>query len=550
MKDWIKIAQQAKILPINKIAEKIGLKESEIEQYGKYKAKVSLNVLEKLKNNGKLILFTAMTPTKAGEGKTTCSIGLAQSLTRLKKKAMVCLREPSMGPVFGIKGGGTGSGHSQVLPMEDINLSFTGDIYAVEAANNLLAAVIDNYLSQNNKLKIDPKKITWKRTLDVNDRSLRKVHICAEGNRCIPRDDMFSITAASEIMAILCLSENINDLKKRLEKIIIGYNTSGEPVTVKQLNIQGAMTVILKDAIRPNLVQTIENVPAFVHGGPFANIAHGTSSIIATRMALGLSDYVVTEAGFGADLGCEKFMNIVCRIAGFRPNTVVIVATVKALRMHGNSEDYKEKNLKAVKKGFCNLEKQIENVSKFGIPATVAINKFEGDSEEELNLIIEKCKKIGINAYVVEFYKKGGLGGLELANEVIRLCEKKSNLKFLYDLNLPIKKKLEIISKEMYGASGVVYSEKAEKDIARLEKIGFKNLPICVSKTQSSLTDNPKILGRPKDFQIHIREVSVSAGAGFIIAFSGKLITMPGLPKFPNALNIDITDEGKVTGLF
>jgi len=552
MKSSIKIAQKAKILPIMEIAKKLDLKESEIEQYGKYKAKISIDLLKRLKKKkkGKLILFTSMTPTKAGEGKTTCSIGLAQSLAKMKKKVMICLREPSMGPVFGIKGGATGGGYSQVLPMEDINLGFTGDLPAVETANNLLAAVIDNYLFQDNRLHLDPTNITWKRAMDMNDRSLRGVHVCTGDNRCIPRKDMFTITAASEVMAILCLSESIADLKKKLGKIIVGYSLSGEPVTVHQLNMQGAMTTILKHAIKPNLVQSIEHVPAFVHGGPFANIAHGTSSVIATKIALSLADYIVTETGFGTDLGCEKFLDIVYRMSGLKPNAVVIVATIRALRMHGHAENYNEKNLDSVKEGFCNLQKHIENVLKFEVPVVVAINKFKNDSKEEIDFVIEKCKELGINAFVVEFFQKGGLGGIELAEEVIKLCRQKSSPKFLYDLNQSIKEKTEIISKEMYGASGVTYSEKAEKDIKRLENIGLGNLPICISKTQKSLSDNPKLLGRPKDFEIHIREVTVSAGAGFIIALSGELITMPGLSKNPNAFNIDIKSDGTITGLF
>lgn len=552
MESSIKIAQKAKMLPITQIAKKLGLSEKDIEQYGKHKAKVSIGILKRLKKRkkGKLILLTSITPTPAGEGKTTCTIGLAQSLAGLKKKAMICIREPSMGPVFGIKGGAAGGGYSQVLPMEDINLEFTGDMPAVEAANNLLAAVIDNYLFQDNRLQLDSNKITWKRAMDMNDRSLRDVQVCIGGDRCIPRKDVFTITAASEVMAILCLSESIADLKRRLAAIIVGYSLSGEPITVGQLHMQGAMAAILKSAINPNLVQSIEQVPAFVHGGPFANIAHGTSSVIATKIALSLADYVVTEAGFGADLGCEKFFDIVCRSSNLKPDAVVIVASIRALRMHGYAENYNEKNLEAVKKGICNLEKQVENVLRFGIPAVVTINKFKNDSMEEIEFVIEKCREKGIKAFFVEFYQKGGAGGKDIAKEVIKLCRQKSSLEFLYDLNLPVKEKIESIAKEIYGASGVTYSEKAERDIEELQRVGLEKLPVCISKTQRSLSDNPKLLGRPENFKINIREVVASRGAGFIVALSGNLITMPGLPKKPAALNIDIKDDGTITGLF
>lgn len=552
MESSIAIAHKAKMLPIKEIVEELGLEKKEAKLLGKFKAKVSLSVLKRLgkEKDGKLILVTAATPTRAGEGKTTVAIGLGQALRKLEKKAIICLREPSLGPVFGIKGGAAGGGYSQVLPMEEINLHFTGDIPAVSAANNLLAAIIDNYLYYDKRLNIDPTRITWKRALDMNDRSLRNVQICLEGDRCIPRKDVFTITAASEVMAVLCLAESIRDLKQRLGKMVIGYSLENEPITVEQLGCEGAATALLKQAIKPNLVQSIEHCPALVHGGPFANIAHGTNSVIATKMALKLAGYVVTEAGFGADLGCEKFFDIVCRQAKLLPNAIVLVASIRSLRMHGSAKDYNEKNLDAVKKGFCNLEKQIENAGKFSPLLVVAINKFKNDSVEEIDFVLKKCKEVGVKAFVVEFFEKGGLGGIELGEEVLKLCEKKPEQNFLYSLNLPIKEKITTIAKEMYGADGVEYSEKAEQDIANLEKHGFGSLPICVSKTQSSLSDDPKLLGRPKGFKIKVREVYVSAGAGFIVAITGKLITMPGLPEKPAALNIDISDKGVISGLF
>lgn len=534
---------------ITELATNLGLDaDKELTLYGKYKAKVSHRIMRRLreKPDGKLILTTAMTPTSAGEGKTTVTIGLGQALNKLGKKSFICIREPSLGPCFGMKGGATGGGLSQVLPMEDINLQFTGDLPAVTAANNLLSAVIDNHIFHGNELKLDPQRITWTRALDMNDRALRRISI-RSGE--LQREESFQITPASEVMAILCLSENIPDLKKRLGEIIVGYTIFGGPVRAKQLKVEGAMAALLKDALNPNLVQTTEGVPAFVHGGPFANIAHGCSSLIATKMALKLADYVVTESGFGADLGAEKFFNIKCRIGGLKPSAVVLVATIKALHMHGNGG-----NLNAVKRGFGNLEKQIENIRKYGLPLVVALNRFEGDSPKELNWVVKKCASLGVKAFVAEVWSKGSVGGLELANEVLKLTDeqqqkKKNKFRFLYSVKDSIKNKIRVIAREMYGASDVLYTESAERDIRLLEKEDLNELPVCMSKTQKSLSDDPKLLGRPRNFSITVKEVKASAGAGFLVAMAGDIVTMPGLPKAPAAVKINVTGEGEVTGL-
>ena len=543
MKSSLEIAQKAKLKPISNIAKKLSLKEKDLEQYGNFIAKVDVGLLKKMKNkrDGKLVLITAMTPTSRGEGKTTITVGLAQALQRLGKKSMICLREPSLGPLFGIKGGAAGGGYSQVLPMEDINLHFTGDIPAVTAADNLLAALIDNYISRENKLEINPASITWRRVLDVNDRSLREVEICHSGDVCITRDDFFMISAASEIMAVLCLSESLMELKKNLGEIVIGFTRKGKPVKVRQLGFQGAMAVMLRKAINPNLVQSVEGTPAFVHGGPFANIAHGCNSIIATKLALKLSDFVVTEAGFGADLGAEKFFDIKCRKGKLKPNAVVIVATIRALKEHGNG---------SIKKGIPNLAKHAANIKKFGVVPVVALNQFKGDSEKEIETVVKECRRLGVKAFRTDVFAAGGKGAIVLAKEVVGVCKKKSRFKPLYSLKLPIMKKIEKIAKEIYGASSVNYSLTAEKDIVQLQKNGFGLLPVCMSKTPLSLSDNPKLKGVPENFKVHIKSARVSSGAGFIVVLTGEVMTMPGLPEKPAALNIDIDANGKIKGLF
>ncbi|AJF59746.1 MAG: formate-tetrahydrofolate ligase [archaeon GW2011_AR10] len=543
MKSSLEIAQKAKLKPISNIAKKLSLKEKDLEQYGNFIAKVDVGLLKKMKNkrDGKLVLITAMTPTSRGEGKTTITVGLAQALQRLGKKSMICLREPSLGPLFGIKGGAAGGGYSQVLPMEDINLHFTGDIPAVTAADNLLAALIDNYISRENKLEINPASITWRRVLDVNDRSLREVEICHSGDVCITRDDFFMISAASEIMAVLCLSESLMELKKNLGEIVIGFTRKGKPVKVRQLGFQGAMAVLLRKAINPNLVQSVEGTPAFVHGGPFANIAHGCNSIIATKLALKLSDFVVTEAGFGADLGAEKFFDIKCRKGKLKPNAVVIVATIRALKEHGNG---------SIKKGIPNLAKHAANIKKFGVVPVVALNQFKGDSEKEIETVVKECRRLGVKAFRTDVFAAGGKGAIVLAKEVVGVCKKKSRFKPLYSLKLPIMKKIEKIAKEIYGASSVNYSLTAEKDIVQLQKNGFGLLPVCMSKTPLSLSDNPKLKGVPENFKVHIKSARVSSGAGFIVVLTGEVMTMPGLPEKPAALNIDIDANGKIKGLF
>ncbi|KPU27587.1 formate--tetrahydrofolate ligase [Caloranaerobacter sp. TR13] len=552
----IEIAQNAKMQPITEVAKKCDILEDELELYGKYKAKVSLDVLKRLENepDGKLILVTAINPTPAGEGKTTTNIGLSMGLNKIGKKAITTLREPSLGPCFGVKGGAAGGGYSQVVPMEDINLHFTGDIHAITTAHNLLAALLDNHLHQGNKLNIDPRRIVWKRVLDMNDRALRNI-VVGLGGRAngVPREDGFDITVASEIMAILCLATSLEDLKERIGNMIVAYTYDNKPVTANDLDATGALTILLKDAIKPNLVQTLENTPAFIHGGPFANIAHGCNSIMATKLALKLADYVVTEAGFGADLGAEKFFNIKCRFAGLKPDCAVIVATVRALKNHGGvpKDKLNEENLEALEKGFGNLEKHIENVQKFGVPVVVAINEFPSDTEKELNLLFDKCKDAGAEVVLSKVWAKGGEGGIKLAKKVVETIENKpSNFKPLYDVNLPIKEKIEIIAKEVYGADGVDFTKKCEKQIKQIEELGLDKMPICMAKTQYSLSDDPTLKGRPTGFRVTVREIKVSAGAKFLVALTGDIMTMPGLPKVPAANNMDISKDGEITGLF
>jgi formate--tetrahydrofolate ligase len=556
-KSDIEIAQQAKLKPIFEIARKLGIGEEYIESYGRYKAKIDYNLLKKYEGspNGKLILVTAITPTPAGEGKTTTTVGLGDALNRLGKKAMIALREPSLGPVFGVKGGAAGGGYSQVLPMEDINLHFTGDIHAIGAANNLLAAMLDNHIHQGNELDIDVRRIGWRRALDMNDRQLRSMvnGLGGRGNG-VPREDGFDITVASEVMAIMCLAGDIDDLKQRLANIIVAYDRDNKPVTAGMLKAHGAMAALLKDALKPNLVQTLENNPAFVHGGPFANIAHGCNSIIATKMALKLSDYVVTEAGFGADLGAEKFFDIKCRKAGLVPDAVVIVATVRALKHHGGAarDRLGEEDLEALKKGMPNLLKHVENVTqKFGLPAVVAINRFPSDSERELDLIREQCAAYGVDVALSEVWGKGGKGGEALAQKVLAAIEKGQNqFRLLYRDEDDIMEKIRKIAVEIYGAKGVVYSAQASQGIKQAGELGLSNLPVCMAKTQYSLSDNPKLLARPENFEITVREVRISAGAGFIVAITGDIMTMPGLPRVPAAESIDVDSSGRISGLF
>ena len=550
----IEIAQSTPMLPIRDVAERAGIDEELLEYYGKVKAKIDLTPLRDKPRKGKLILVTAINPTPAGEGKTTTSVGLADALSKLGKQTMLCLREPSLGPVFGIKGGAAGGGWAQVIPMEDINLHFTGDFHAIGAANNLLAAMLDNHIQQGNELDIDVKNITWKRCVDMNDRQLRNV-IDGLGGRMqgVPREDGFDITVASEIMAVLCLASDLMDLKARLARIIVAYNRKGEPVTAHDLKAEGAMTVLLKDAIKPNLVQTLEHNPAIVHGGPFANIAHGCNSVSATDAALKLADYVVTEAGFGADLGAEKFLDIKCRAAGLDPSAVVIVATVKALKYNGGvaKTELGEENLEALERGLPNLLKHVENITRvFGLPCVVAINRFTQDTDAELELIRAKCAQLGVNVAMSEVWAKGGEGGLELAEEVLRLCGQPHQFQFAYELDRPIKEKIADIVKKVYGGAAVTYSKAAEQSIAALERLGYGGLPICMAKTQYSLSDDPGKLGRPEGFTVSVSKVKVSAGAGFIVALTGDIMTMPGLPKVPAAERIDIDEHGKITGLF
>ena len=550
----IEIARNTELKKITEIAEKLDIEENDLEQYGKYKAKISNNVIEKLQNkqNGKLILVTAINPTPLGEGKTTISIAIADALSRLKKSAVLTLREPSLGPVFGIKGGATGGGYAQVAPMEDINLHFTGDIHAITSANNLLSSMIDNHIYFGNEL--DFKKVTWKRCVDLNDRQLRTVKTGLSGEKNIqPREDGFDISVASEIMAILCLSENIKDLKEKLGNIIVGYNSKEEPIYAKDLKAEGAMTVLLKDAINPNLVQTLEHTPAIIHGGPFANIAHGCNSIIATKMALKLGDYVVTEAGFGADLGAEKFLDIKCRKAQIKPDAVVIVATIKALKYHGGVEKEKiqEENIQALENGMHNLYKHIQNLKeKFGLNVIVAINKYSNDPDDEIKFIESALQEKQVPVSIVEGWAKGGTGAIDIANKLIELTKKEEQFKFIYELQDDIKTKIEKISKEIYGAENVEFSDKAKEEIQKIEKLGFKELPVCIAKTQYSFSDDAKNLECKEPFTIHIREINLKAGAGFVVAIAGKIMTMPGLPKNPAAENIDIDNNGNIVGIF
>lgn len=555
MKTDIQIANETKMENIEKVLERFDISYDDLELYGKYKAKASNTLYDKLKSkeNGKLVLVTAINPTPAGEGKTTTTIGLSQALNKIGVKSVVALREPSLGPCMGIKGGAAGGGYSQVVPMDEINLHFTGDLHAMTTANNLLSAMLDNHIHQGNSLNIDTRNITWKRTLDMNDRALRNITVGLGGKiNGVPREDGFMITVASEIMAILCLSNDLQDLKERLGKIIVGYNMDGEPVTAKDLKANGAMAVLLKDAIKPNFAQTLEHTPAIIHGGPFANIAHGCNSVQATNLALKLSDVAVTEAGFGADLGAEKFFDIKCRMSGLKPDAVVLVATIRSLKFNGGVEkqDFSNPNLEAVKKGFVNLEKHIENVKKYGLPTVVTLNSFTTDTQEEIDFIREKCESIGVHFALSEVWSKGGEGGIELANKVLEALKEPSDFKFLYDEKLSIEEKLNIISKEIYGADSVKILPKAKSEIAQIEKIGLDKMPICIAKTPASLSDNPNLLGRPSGFDITIKEVRVSAGAGFIVALAGDVMVMPGLPKVPAAENLDIDENGNIVGLF
>lgn len=555
-KSDIEIAQETTMLSIGEIAAKAGVDEKYLEQYGKTKAKIDYNILTEKKDvaDGKLILVTAITPTPAGEGKTTTTVGLADGLRKIGKNAMVALREPSLGPVFGVKGGAAGGGYAQVVPMEDINLHFTGDMHAIGAANNLLAAMLDNHIYQGNALGIDYKKITWRRVVDMNDRQLRNVvdGLGGKTNGC-PREDGYDITVASEVMAILCLSKDLDELKDKLSKIIVGYTYDDKPVTAGDLKAQGALAALLKDALKPNMVQTLEHTPAFIHGGPFANIAHGCNSIMATRMALKLGDYVVTEAGFGGDLGAEKFLDIKCRLAGLKPSAVVIVATVRALKHHGGvaKADLNNENLDALKKGLPNLLQHVENMTQvFKLPAVVAINRFPFDSEAELKLIEDECRNLNVNVALSEVWGKGGDGGEALAKEVVRLCEMDSSFEYCYESELSISEKINTIAKRIYRADGVEFTPNAQKQMEQLEGLGFGNFPICMAKTQYSFSDNMKLLGAPRGFKITVRNLKVSAGAGFIVALTGDVMTMPGLPKVPSAEKIDVDNTGKISGLF
>lgn len=556
IKSDIQIAQENEPVEINLVAEKAGIDKKYIENYGKYKAKIDYNLLNDdiAAKKGKLILVTAITPTPAGEGKTTTTVGLADGMNIIGKNTMVALREPSLGPVFGIKGGAAGGGYAQVVPMEDINLHFTGDMHAIGAANNLLAAMLDNHIQQGNKLEIDVKKITWKRCVDMNDRQLRNVIDGIGGAmQGVPREDGFDITVASEIMAILCLSKDILDLKQRLANIIVGYNYDDKPVTAGQLKAHGAMAALLKDALKPNLVQTLEHNPAFVHGGPFANIAHGCNSIMATKMALKIADYVITEAGFAADLGAEKFLDIKCRMAGLKPSAVVVVATVRALKHHGGckKEELNEENLDCLQKGLPNLLRHVENMkSVYGLPTVVAINAFPTDTDAELELVEKSCNDLGVNVALSEVWAKGGEGGVKLAENVVKLCEEESNFKFSYDINDSIEKKINDIARNVYHATGVDFMPKAKKSMAKLTELGFDNVPICIAKTQYSFSDDAKLLGAPENFRITVKDMKISAGAGFIVAYAGDIMTMPGLPKVPAAEKIDVDETGKITGLF
>ncbi|MBM6619331.1 formate--tetrahydrofolate ligase [Bacillus suaedaesalsae] len=552
----IEIAQQATLKPIYEISENLGITEQELEPYGHYKGKLSLDIMDRLRDtkDAHVILVTSINPTPAGEGKSTVTVGLGQALHKLGKKSIIAMREPSLGPTMGIKGGATGGGYSQVVPMEDINLHFTGDIHAITTANNALAAFIDNHIQQGNKLKIDQRRIVWKRVVDLNDRALRQVIVGLGGPlQGVPREDGFDITVASEVMAVLCLSTSIMDLKNRLGRIVIAYNVDKAPVTVKELGFEGALTMLLKDAIKPNLVQTLENTPAIIHGGPFANIAHGCNSVIATKMAAKLGDYVVTEAGFGADLGAEKFLHIKCQSAGIEPSAVVIVATIRALKMHGGQakSELKNENVAALKNGVENLEKHIETIQSFGLPFVVAINRFITDSDDEVNLLLNWCKEKNVRVSLAEVWEKGGEGGIDLAENVLSAISSELNeFRALYNVNESLESKINTIVQKVYGAKGAEFSATARKQLEQFEQLGWGNLPICMAKTQYSLSDDPSKLGRPTDFTVTIRELKASIGAGFIVALTGAVMTMPGLPKEPAALNMDVTEDGKITGLF
>ncbi len=556
MKTDIQIAQEATMEPIKHVAASIGIGEDDLEFYGKYKAKLSAELWDKIKDrpNGKLVLATAINPTPAGEGKTTVTVGLGQAMAKIGQKAMIALREPSLGPCFGIKGGAAGGGYAQVVPMEDLNLHFTGDFHAITSANNLLAALLDNHIQQGNQLGIDPRQVVWKRCEDMNDRVLRNI-VVGLGNKMdgMVREDHFVITVASEIMAILCLADNLSDLKRRLGKIIVAYSFDGKPVTADDLQATGAMAALLKDAIKPNMIQTLEHTPALVHGGPFANIAHGCNSVQATKMALKMSDITITEAGFGADLGAEKFMDIKCRMSGLKPDAVVLVATIRALKYNGGvpKNELNEENLEALKKGIVNLEKHIENLQKFGVPVVVTLNAFSADTEAEKGFVKEFCEERGCEFAIADVWARGGEGGEELARKVLNTLEtKESQFHPLYPDDLPLKDKIETVAREIYGADGVDYDKAALKQLAKIEELGFKNVPVCMAKTQYSLSDDQTLLGRPEGFRIHVREVYVSAGAGFVVVLTGAVMTMPGLPKVPAANHIDVTDDGKITGLF
>lgn len=555
MKTDVQIAQEAKMLPITTVANYLGIKDDELELYGKYKAKVSLDVLERLKDkpDAKLVLVTAINPTPAGEGKTTTNVGLSMGLNKIGKKTITALREPSLGPCFGVKGGAAGGGYAQVVPMDDINLHFTGDFHAITSAHNLLSALLDNHIHQGNALNIDPKKVVWKRVLDMNDRALRNIIIgLGQKGDGFVRQSGFDITVASEIMAILCLATGLTDLKERLSRMVVAYNREGKAVTAGDLQATGAMSLLLKDAIKPNLVQTLENTPAFIHGGPFANIAHGCNSVMATKIALKLADYVITEAGFGADLGAEKFFDIKCRFAGLKPAATVIVATVRALKMNGGlpKANLSLENLPALEKGITNLERHLENVAKFGVPAVVAINKFPTDTEEELELLREKCASKGVEVILSEVFTKGGDGGIDLARKVVEICEtKEANYAPLYEVEGTIQEKITKIATEIYRADGVEFTSEAKKQIADIAALGLDNMPICMAKTQYSFSDNPDLLGAPTGFTVTVREVKVSAGAGFIVALTGEIMTMPGLPRVPAANGMDITADGEIIGL-
>jgi len=551
----IEIAQQAKMQPITEIAKAAGIGEEYLEQYGKYKAKVDPAILkESDRKNGKLVLVTAITPTPAGEGKTTTTIGLADGMKRIGKNVAVALREPSLGPVFGIKGGAAGGGYAQVVPMEDINLHFTGDFHAIGAANNLLAAMLDNHIQQGNALGIDTRRITWKRCVDMNDRQLRFVTDGLGGRiNGVPREDGFDITVASEIMAVFCLANSITDLKERLSRIVVAYTFDEKPVTAGDLKAVGAMTALLKDAIKPNLVQTLEGTPAFVHGGPFANIAHGCNSVMATKLAMKLADYAITEAGFGADLGAEKFLDIKCRAAGLRPDAVVIVATVRALKMHGGvaKAELGAENLEALEKGLPNLLRHVSNIKNvYKLPAVVAVNRFPTDTDAEIALVIEKCKALGVNVVLSTVWAEGGKGGMALAEEVVRLCEQENDFTYSYELDTTIEEKVEAIVKKIYGGNGVTFAPSAKKQLSTLKALGFDNLPVCMAKTQYSFSDDPAKLGAPENFTVTVRNLKVSAGAGFVVALTGDIMTMPGLPKVPSAEKIDVDENGRISGLF